>query len=99
MSDIEWADEDDPKLREILGHALRAGYRYQDGRDSEAPALIAAQKLAFWMLFDPFPFTASGALNQGAQCCRRKRDDHKRRNQSLVPERPEVRGNTHDRGV
>ena len=42
MGDEEWRDGDDPKLRKLLGYALRDHVAYQDGRDSEAPALLFA---------------------------------------------------------
>ena len=42
MSEAEWRDGDDPKLRALLGYALRDHVRYQDGRHSEAPALLFA---------------------------------------------------------
>ena len=42
MSDVEWKDKDDPKLREVLGYALRSHVAYQDGRGREAPSLVFA---------------------------------------------------------
>lgn len=41
MADM-WTDDDCPEVRAAFGHALRAGYTYQSGSDSEAPALIFA---------------------------------------------------------
>lgn len=42
MSDVEWMDGDEAKLRKMYAYSLRAHVRYQDGRHSEAPALIFA---------------------------------------------------------
>lgn len=42
MSEAEWRDGDDPKVRALFGYALRPHVTYQDGRHSEAPALVFA---------------------------------------------------------
>ena len=42
MSESEWRDGDDPKVRALFGYALRSHVNYQDGRHSEAPALVFA---------------------------------------------------------
>ena len=42
MSEAEWRDGDDPKVRALFGYALRSHVNYQDGRHSEAPALVFA---------------------------------------------------------
>lgn len=42
MTEMEWRDGDDPKLRALLGYALRDHVNYQDGRHSEAPTLLFA---------------------------------------------------------
>ena len=42
MSEAEWRDGDDPKVRALFGYALRSHVTYQDGRHSEAPALVFA---------------------------------------------------------
>ena len=42
MSEAEWRDGDDPKVRALFGYALRSHVSYQDGRHSEAPALVFA---------------------------------------------------------